>query len=65
VTFAEIIEEVRSAAHAPDADERTLLRIDHDTYRAWKANSGNAKARRRWRRREVPNSQAVEEKSGG
>lgn len=53
MTFAEIIEEVRRATLAPDPDGRVLFRIDPDTYRMWKANSGNAKARRRWRRREV------------
>lgn len=31
--------------------------VSEETFQAWKANSGNAKARRRWRRRNVPNSQ--------
>jgi hypothetical protein len=38
----------------------TLWSIDRETYRLWKANAGNAKARRRWRRRDIPNGQRAE-----
>jgi hypothetical protein len=34
-----------------------LFGIDRGTYLLWKANAGNAKARRRWRRKDIPNRQ--------
>jgi hypothetical protein len=37
-----------------------LFRIDAETHRYWKANAGNAKARRRWRRRDFPNTQRAQ-----
>lgn len=37
-----------------------LFNIDRNTYRLWKANAGNAKALRRWRRRGIPNRQVKE-----
>jgi hypothetical protein len=36
-----------------------LFNIDWGTHQFWKANAGNAKARRRWRRRNVPNTQKM------
>lgn len=34
-----------------------LFTISRETYLEWKAMGGNSKARRRWRRRNIPNSQ--------
>lgn len=31
--------------------------VSEETYQFWKASAGNAKSRRRWRRRDIPNSQ--------
>lgn len=42
----------------PTSDGRgALWGIDPGIYRTWKDNSGNAKRRRRWRRRALPNTQ--------
>ena len=34
-----------------------LFNISRDTWLEWRAHAGNAKARRRWKRRGLPNSQ--------
>ena len=39
-----------------------LFNINRDTYLFWRANAGNAKARRRWRRKDIPNRQREEAK---
>lgn len=33
--------------------------VSEETYQFWKSGAGNAKARRRWRRRNVPNTQRI------
>lgn len=38
-------------------DGEVYFGVSKETYRMWKALAGNAKARRRWRRRNVPNMQ--------
>jgi hypothetical protein len=62
VTFQELVDEVRKAAQCDDGTVPVpvgQIHINPETYRMWKANSGNAKARRRWRRRNVPNTQKL------
>lgn len=57
--LAEIVEAAKRADEVP-ATESSLFGIDPGTYRLWKAMSGNAKARRRWRRRDVLGRQKEE-----
>jgi hypothetical protein len=54
VTLREIYDAIAEAELWP-----VLWNINPETYRMWKASAGNAKARRRWRRRDIPNSQRV------
>jgi hypothetical protein len=56
VTFQELVDELRKAAERSSADA-PICGINAETYRMWKANAGNAKSRRRWRRRGMVNTQ--------
>jgi hypothetical protein len=56
VTFQELVDELRKAAERSSADA-PIYGINVETYRMWKANAGNAKSRRRWRRRGMVNTQ--------
>jgi hypothetical protein len=62
VSLDELVRDVllRDACMVP---EEVLAQNPH-AYRAWKATTGNAKSRRRWMRRDVPNRRK-EEKSDG
>jgi hypothetical protein len=57
VTFQEFVEAVKKAADVGLEESAPAFHINPETYRLWKANTGNAKARRRWRRRDIPNTQ--------
>lgn len=46
-----------SAKRIARESSAVALGIDEETRRFWSGNAGNAKARRRWRRRNIPNSQ--------
>lgn len=46
----------RALAVARERGE-TDIGIDEATFQLWKAHAGNAKSRRRWRRRNLPNAQ--------
>lgn len=64
MTFDELVRACEEAARKSQADgalvpvERVFC--SQETLRMWKANCGNSKTRRRWRRREVPNRQREE-----
>lgn len=50
---------LRRALVAARERGETDVGISEETFQFWKANAGNAKARRRWRRRNVPNMQRI------
>lgn len=55
--FRTIYDRCVREAEASGAEPFSLWPLTDEVYRFWKANAGNAKARRRWRRRDIPNSQ--------
>jgi hypothetical protein len=57
--FMEIYRRCQDAAAKAGGEPFCLWPMTDEALAMWRGNSGNAKARRRWRRRHVPNTQRL------